>query len=163
MDDRHVSEYLPGGADAPFGTHAFAARFASAFVRSTPNNMLYLVNALSQGFVAAPAVGKSVVARSTSANMLYGEPRPVQIIPSVPPLSKNKVAHPQPDSAPAGDGARLRTPHPASLGLAAASAALAGHTALACHPRRSSPPTGLTWAPSASGSRTRVSTGSSLT
>ena len=45
--------------------------------------MLYLVNALSQGFVAAPAVGKSVVARSTSANMLYGEPRPVQIIPSV--------------------------------------------------------------------------------
>ena len=46
--------------------------------------MLYLVNALAQGFVAAPAVGKSVVARSTSANMLYGEPRPVQIIPSVP-------------------------------------------------------------------------------
>lgn len=47
--------------------------------------MLYLVNALAQGFVAAPAVGKSVVARSTSANMLYGEPRPVQIIPSVLP------------------------------------------------------------------------------
>lgn len=93
MDDRHVSEYLPGGADAPFGTHAFAARFASAFVRSTPNNMLYLVNALSQGFVAAPAVGKSVVARSTSANMLYGEPRPVQIIPSVPPLYQKTKWH----------------------------------------------------------------------
>ena len=61
--------------------------------RSTPNNMLYLVNALSQGFVAAPAVGKSVVARSTSANMLYGEPRPVQIIPSVPPLYQKTKWH----------------------------------------------------------------------
>ena len=47
--------------------------------------MLYLVNALSQGFVAAPAVGKSAVARSSGTNMLYGEPRPVQIIPSVLP------------------------------------------------------------------------------
>jgi ribulose-phosphate 3-epimerase len=47
--------------------------------------MLYLVNALSQGLVAAPAVGKSAVARSAGTNMLYGEPRPVQIIPSVLP------------------------------------------------------------------------------
>jgi len=47
--------------------------------------MLCLVNALSQGFVAAPAVGKSAAARSAGTNMLYGEPRPVQIIPSVLP------------------------------------------------------------------------------
>jgi len=39
----------------------------------------------SQGFVAAPAAGKAVTARSTSSNMLYGDARPVQIIPSVLP------------------------------------------------------------------------------
>jgi hypothetical protein len=52
--------------------------------------MLYLVNALSQGFVAAPAVGKTAVARSAGTNMLYGEPRPVQIIPSVPPHRRSQ-------------------------------------------------------------------------
>ena len=66
------------------GVVALHSRFASdSSDPPRPTKMLYLVNALSQGFVAAPAVGKSVVARSTSANMLYGEPRPVQIIPSV--------------------------------------------------------------------------------
>merc|ERR1712129_452750 len=39
----------------------------------------------SQGFVAAPAAGKAVTARSTSSNMLYGDARKVEIIPSVLP------------------------------------------------------------------------------
>jgi len=47
--------------------------------------MLYLASALSQGFVLAPAGGKAVTARSANANMLYGDARPVQIIPSVLP------------------------------------------------------------------------------
>ena len=37
------------------------------------------------GLVLAPASKAVAAARSTTAQMLYGEPRPVQIIPSVLP------------------------------------------------------------------------------
>jgi len=47
--------------------------------------MLYLVSSISQGFVAAPAGRTPALSRGSSANMLYGEARPVQIIPSVLP------------------------------------------------------------------------------
>jgi len=46
--------------------------------------MLY-ASLSSMGFVLAPAGSSPTVARSSAATMLYGEPRPVQIIPSVLP------------------------------------------------------------------------------
>ena len=48
--------------------------------------MLGLISTASNALVLAPARGsKSAIARAPSTKMLYGEPRPVQIIPSVLP------------------------------------------------------------------------------
>jgi len=53
--------------------------------------MLY-ASLSSIGFVLAPAGSSPTAARSSGATMLYGEPRPVQIIPSVLPVRQTIVS-----------------------------------------------------------------------